>query len=235
MQESDNKRLRLIISTMVIFVIIPVVLYAGVVYLDDRKYYFISVVIALLACVPLFIKFERRKPQPREILTIAVMAAISVAGRMLFVVIPGFKPVAAITIITGIYLGAEAGFLTGALSAIVSNIFFGQGPWTPFQMFMWGMIGFLAGVLGKTGVMEKKVSLILFGVFAGALFSFGMDIWGVISFSGIFSWEAYVAALGTALPFTIIYAVSNVIFLLLLAKPIGEKLKRIKVKYNILQ
>ena len=130
MQESDNKRLRLITSTMVIFVIIPVVLYAGVVYLDDRKYYFISVVIALLACVPLFIKFERRKPQPREILTIAVMAAISVAGRMLFVVIPGFKPVAAITIITGIYLGAEAGFLTGALSAIVSNIFFGQGPWT---------------------------------------------------------------------------------------------------------
>ncbi|MEG0258801.1 MAG: ECF transporter S component [Lysinibacillus sp.] len=235
MQNNTNNRLRLIISAVVVFLVIPLVLYVGVVYLNDRKYYFISVVIALLACVPLFIRFERRKPQPREILIIAVMAAISVAGRMLFVIIPGFKPVAAITIITGIYLGAEAGFLTGALSAIVSNIFFGQGPWTPFQMFMWGMIGFLAGILGKTGVMEKKIALTLFGIFAGVLFSFGMDVWGVISFSGIFSWQAYVAALGTALPFTIVYAISNIIFLLLLTKPIGEKLKRIKTKYNILQ
>ena len=113
-------------------------------------------------------------------------------------------------------------------------MFFGQGPWTPFQMFTWGMIGFIAGLLGKTGIMHKKIPLILFGIFAGVFFSFGMDIWGVISFSGIFKWEAYVAALGTALPFTIVYAVSNVIFLLLLAKPIGEKLDRIKTKYGLM-
>ena len=234
MQQNSFNRLRIITSTLIIFIIIPLVIYAGVTLLNDRKYYFISITIVLLACVPFFLSFEQRKPQPREILIIAVMAAISVAGRCIFVVIPGFKPVAAITAITGISLGAEAGFLTGATSAIVSNIFFGQGPWTPFQMFTWGMIGYIAGLLGKTGLMQRKVSLIIFGIFAAVFFSFGMDVWGVISFSGIFKWEAYVTALGTALPFTIVYAVSNVIFLLLLAKPIGEKLDRVKNKYGLM-
>lgn len=220
---------------MILFIIIPFVLYIGITYLNDRKYYFISIVIIILACVPFFLSFERRKPQPREILTIAVMSAISVAGRCLFVMTPGFKPVAAITAITGFSLGAEAGFLTGAMSALVSNMFFGQGPWTPFQMFTWGMIGFIAGLLGKTNMMHKKIPLILFGIFAGVFFSFGMDIWGAISMYGVFSWEAYVLALSSAIPFTIIYAISNIIFLLLLTNPISEKLERIKHKYGIMQ
>ena len=160
-----QKNIRVIISLSIIFIVIPLVMYAGITMFGDRKYYFISIMIIILACVPLFLSFERRKPQPREILTIAVMSAISVAGRCLFVVTPGFKPVAAITAITGFSLGAEAGFLTGATSALVSNMFFGQGPWTPFQMFTWGMIGFIAGLLGKTGIMHKKIPLILFGIF----------------------------------------------------------------------
>ena len=229
------KNIRVIISLSIIFIVIPLVMYAGITMFGDRKYYFISIMIMILACVPFVLSFERRKPQPREILTIAVMSAISVAGRCLFVVTPGFKPVAAITAITGFSLGAEAGFLTGATSALVSNMFFGQGPWTPFQMFTWGMIGFIAGLLGKTGVMHKKIPLILFGIFAGVFFSFGMDIWGSVSLYGVFSWEAYVLALSSAVPFTIVYAISNIIFLLLLTKPISEKLERIKHKYGILQ
>ena len=229
------KNIRVIISLSIIFIVIPLVMYAGITMFGDRKYYFISIMIMILACVPFVLSFERRKPQPREILTIAVMSAISVAGRCLFVVTPGFKPVAAITAITGFSLGAEAGFLTGATSALVSNMFFGQGPWTPFQMFTWGMIGFIAGLLGKTGGMHKKIPLILFGIFAGVFFSFGMDIWGSVSMYGVFSWEAYVLALSSAVPFTIVYAISNVIFLLLLTKPISEKLERIKHKYGILQ
>lgn len=231
----QKSRSRVIISCIILFVIIPLVMYLGISVLNDRKYYFISIVIMILACVPFFISFERRKPQPREILTIAVMSAISVAGRCLFIVTPGFKPVAAITAITGFSLGAEAGFLTGATSALVSNMFFGQGPWTPFQMFTWGMIGFFAGLLGKTGVMHKKWALVLFGIFAGIFFSFGMDVWGAVSLYGVFNWEAYLVALGTAVPFTIVYCVSNVIFLLLLTKPISEKLQRVKMKYGILQ
>ena len=234
MQKEYRFDLRIICNFIIIFIVMPLVIYIGITFLEDRKYYFISIILVMLACVPFFLRYEKRKPQPREIMTIAVMAAISVAGRILFAVIPGFKPVAAITAITGIYLGAEAGFLTGALSAIVSNIFFGQGPWTPFQMFIWGLIGYIAGLLGKTGKMEGKFPLTLFGFGAGIFYSFGMDVWSVISISGLFSVEAYAAALGTAIPFTIMYAISNVLFLLLLSKPIGEKLKRIKLKYNIL-
>lgn len=230
-----RKKLSRIISLVVIFLIIPLTLYAGITIFADRKYYMISIIIILLATVPFFLSFERRKPQPREILIIAVMSAISIAGRSLFIITPGFKPVAAITAITGFSLGAEAGFLTGAISALVSNMFFGQGPWTPFQMFMWGIIGFIAGLLGKTGVMHKKIPLILFGIFAGVLFSFGMDIWGTMSLYGVFSMEAYVLALTSAIPFTIVYAVSNVIFLLILAKPIREKLERINRKYGTFQ
>lgn len=224
---------RLVISLFVFFVLMPLTLYFGITFLGDRKYYVVSVILILLACVPFVLSFERRKPQPREILLVAVMSAISVAGRCLFVATPGFKPVSAITAITGFSLGAEAGFLTGATSALVSNMFFGQGPWTPFQMFTWGMIGFIAGLLGKTGKMHKKIPLILFGIFAGVFFSFGMDIWGSLSTTGLFNWEVYVLALSTAVPFTIVYAVSNVIFLLLLAKPIREKLERVKTKYGV--
>ena len=233
MQEVKASNKRLFISSAIVFLIMPLVIYGGVVFLGDRKYYFISVILVVLASIPFFISLEQKKTQTRDILLIAVMAALSVAGRLVFVLVPGFKPVAAITIIAGIYLGAEAGFLTGAFSAIVSNIFFGQGPWTPFQMFMWGIIGFIAGLLAKTGVMEKKIALILYGIFAGVLFSFGMDIWGVMSFTGIFSWQTYLAALTTAIPFTIMYALSNIVFLLILAKPIGEKLARIKKKYGM--
>lgn len=235
MRGGVTKRFRTILSLIICFIIMPLVIYLGVTVMDDRKYYMVSIVLVLLACIPFFLRFERRRPQPREILTIAVMAAISVAGRCLFVVTPGIKPVTAITAITGFSLGAEAGFLTGATTSLVSNFFFGQGPWTPFQMFTWGIIGFIAGLLGKTGIMHRKIPLALFGIFAGVFFSFGMDVWGAISTAGMFSIEAYMAALATALPFTIVYAVSNVIFLLVLAKPIGEKLERLKKKYGMMQ
>ena len=231
----QKKSLRIVINVVVFGVLIPLLLYLGITVFEDRKYYMISLLVVALSCIPFFVAFERRKPQPREMVTIAVMAAISVAGRCLFVATPGFKPVTAITAITGFTLGAEAGFLTGALSALVSNLFFGQGPWTPFQMFTWGMIGFIAGLLGKKPWMTKKIPLILFAIFAGIFFSFGMDIWGAISMYGVFEWQAYVAALMTAIPFTIVYIVSNIIFLLILTKPIMAKLTRLKVKYGWMQ
>lgn len=223
------------ISAVLLVVVIPLILVVGTTLLEDRKYSIISMLVALIACVPFILSFERRKPDAREILIIAVMAAITVAGRAIFAWIPGFKPVTALTAITGFKLGPEAGFLTGAVSAISSNILFGQGPWTPFQMFTWGILGYVAGWLGKTPWMETKIALILYGMVAGVLFSFIMDIWTVLSYDGQFTWTRYLAAAGTALPFTVTYALSNVVFLLLLTKPIGEKLERMKVKYGIMQ
>ena len=163
-----------------------------------------------------------------ETIITAIMTALAVFGRF----IPLFKPITAICVMTAVYLGAEAGFLCGSLSVLISNIYFGQGPWTPFQMLGFGLIGLFAGYLSKV-LLRHKWLMILYGALAGIAYSFIMDIWTVLWYAGGFDWKLYLSATVSAIPFTALYAVSNVIFLLLLQKPVGNKLQRIKVKYGV--
>lgn len=221
-----------VIKYLCVFLVAPLIVLCGVFFLGDRKYAFVSLALSVVACIPFFVSFEKGKNDARRIVIIAVMTALSVAGRFVFAPIPFFKPVTAIVIITAIYLGAEAGFITGAFSAVVSNFYFGQGPWTPFQMFAWGLIGFLAGLLAKR-LLESKVLLIIFGALSGVVFSFIMDVWTTLWADGTFNIARFIASITTASPFTVVYMVSNVIFLLLLTKPIGRKLQRLKTKYGI--
>lgn len=221
-----------VIKYLCVFLVAPLIVLCGVFFLGDRKYAFVSLALSIVACIPFFVSFEKGKNDARRIVIIAVMTALSVAGRFVFAPIPFFKPVTAIVIITAIYLGAEAGFVTGAFSAVVSNFYFGQGPWTPFQMFAWGLIGFLAGLLAKR-LVESKVLLIIFGALSGVVFSFIMDVWTTLWADGTFNIARFIASITTAAPFTVVYMVSNVIFLLLLTKPIGRKLQRLKTKYGI--
>lgn len=221
-----------VIKYLCVFLVAPLIVLCGVFFLGDRKYAFVSLALSVVACIPFFVSFEKGKNDARRIVIIAVMTALSVAGRFVFAPIPFFKPVTAIVIITAIYLGAEAGFITGAFSAVVSNFYFGQGPWTPFQMFAWGLIGFLAGLLAKR-LLESKVLLIIFGALSGVVFSFIMDVWTTLWADGTFNIARFIASITTAAPFTVVYMVSNVIFLLLLTKPIGRKLQRLKTKYGI--
>lgn len=221
-----------VIKYLCVFLVAPLIVLCGVFFLGDRKYAFVSLALSVVACIPFFVSFEKGKNDARRIVIIAVMTALSVAGRFVFAPIPFFKPVTAIVIITAIYLGAEAGFITGAFSAVVSNFYFGQGPWTPFQMFAWGLIGFLAGLLAKR-LVESKVLLIIFGALSGVVFSFIMDVWTTLWADGTFNIARFITSITTAAPFTVVYMVSNVIFLLLLTKPIGRKLQRLKTKYGI--
>lgn len=212
---------------------IPAVVLCGAVLFRDKQYAWISLCVAVLACVPFLLSFEKGSSDTRELILIAVMTALSVVGRLLFAPIPGFKPVTAVVVITAMYFGSEAGFVTGALSAVISNFYFGQGPWTPFQMFVWGFIGLLAGLLA--GPLKKhRLVLLLYGVFSGVVFSLLMDVWTVLWADGAFNPSRYLAAIITAAPFTIEYAVSNVVFLLILSGPIGKILERIRTKYGML-
>ena len=163
--------LKKILSYLIFLVCIPLVIAFGMAVFGDRQYAFAAAAVAVLSCIPFFISFEKGKNDARRIVIIAVMTALSVAGRFVFAPIPFFKPVTAIVIITAIYLGSEAGFITGSFSAVVSNFYFGQGPWTPFQMLAWGLIGFLAGLLAKK-LVESKVLLIIYGALSGIAFSF---------------------------------------------------------------
>lgn len=204
----------------------------GVSIFGEKKYAFITVGLVMLACLFLVSGFDKRRTHIRRLVLIAVMTALSVIGRFFFAVVPGFKPMTALIVLTGMYLGCEAGFLCGALTAVLSNFYFGQGPWTPFQMFAFGMLGLLAGVLHKS-LKKSRVCLTLYGVFAGMAYSILMDVWSVLFSYDEFLWSAYAAAFVTALPYTVSYAISNVVFLLLMQKPFGVKLNRMIVKYGV--
>lgn len=229
---SKKSKIKSAVTIIIYLVVIPALLLLGYKLILDEKYNILSVMIAILACVPIFIGFEKGNTSARELIIIAVMTGISVVGRLIFAPIPGFKPVTAIVIITAIAFKGQAGFITGAMSALISNMFFGQGPWTPFQMFVWGFIGLIAGLLSKP--LEKNVLLlILIGILGGVMFSLMMDIFTMLSIDNAFSLSRYLSLLLPSLPFMAIYAVSNVIFLLVLTKPLLKKLERLKTKYDV--
>src|SRR5699024_11969342 len=158
--------------------------------------------IVILTLIPFFLTFEKKDSSIRYMVIIAVMTALSVVGRFLFAAIPGFKPVTAIVILTAVYFGAEAGFLVGALTALISNIYFGHGPWTPFQMFSWGLIGFVAGLPFIRAMLRKnKLLLIVAGLFAGVFFSLLMGFWRVFSFVVFLILKGYITEEGFSFPF----------------------------------
>lgn len=214
-----------IIEGVVSFGVLPVVLLCGAFFFGENGYAYVSAVIAALVCMLFYMAYEKRG-RTRRLAVVAVMTALAVVGRFVFGFLPAFKPVTAIVVMTAMYLGGSAGFLTGSFSALISNVWFGQGPWTPFQMFSWGMIGFLAGLLGKL-LQKSKILLIIYGVFSGVFYSVIMDFWSVLWYNADFNWILYGAALAASLPHTVAYAVSNVVFLLLMNKPFGKKLSRV--------
>lgn len=122
-----------------------------------------------------FLIYEQRKPQSRELVVISVMCAVGVAGRMLFFWLPQFKPVAAIVILSGIASSSRCGFLIGTVTSFVSNFYFGQGPWTPWQMLAFGFLGFLSGVVFKGGKLShKRLPLAIFGAVSTLLICGGI-------------------------------------------------------------
>lgn len=227
-----NEKLRKVLRIAVPFVLVPLVVYAGVFVFHENMYAWITVMCVILALVLFYASFDKKVVGTRRMVIIAVMTALSVLGRAVFSVIPAFKPISAIVIITAIWIGPESGFLVGSLSAVISNFQFGQGPWTPFQMFAWGMIGLVAGYLSNP-LKRSRIALAVYGALAGVAYSMIMDIWTVLWYGDGFRWDLYLAALATAVPYTIGYAVSNVIFLLVLGRPFGEKLERVKIKYGV--
>ncbi len=220
-----------------ILIAIPLTIYVGVYYLGDRKYYFISLLIILETMLPFAMVFESRKPQARELIVVAVLCAIGVAGRAAFFMLPQFKPVAAVVIIAGVAFGGETGFLVGAVTGFVSNMFFGQGPWTPWQMFAFGIIGFLAGILFRKGILRRNTAaLCSFGGLSTFLIYGGiMNPASVLMFQSRPTEEMFYLSYIQGIPFDIVHAVATIVFLFFAAGPMLEKLDRIKVKYGLVE
>lgn len=234
--ESDRKLTkRTIVSALILLLAVPLTIYGGMRLLDNRKYYFISFLIILETLIPFCLAFESRKPKSRELVVISVLCAIAVTSRAVFFMVPQFKPVVAIVILSGVCFGGETGFLVGAVTGFVSNFFFGQGPWTPWQMFTLGIIGFVSGALFSKGFLPKtKVSLCIFG-FAATFVIYG----GIMNSASVIMWqekitkEMIISAYLAGMPFDVIHSLSTAFFLWFISQPVIDKLERIKVKYKM--
>ncbi|MBQ6894658.1 MAG: ATP-binding cassette domain-containing protein [Clostridia bacterium] len=238
-QSSAFKKLskQTLISLALIFLTIPLTIFVGTSFFHDRKYYFISLIIIFQTILPFLMLFEKRKPQAREIVLVSILCAIAVGGRCAFFMLPEFKPTVAIIIITAVCFGGETGFLVGTITGFVSNFFFGQGPWTPWQMFALGIIGFLAGMFFKTGFSKtQKFILSIFG-FLSAFFIYGgiMNISSVVMVQNRINIKMILASCLRGLPFDLIHSASTFVFLWLLSKPMAEKIEKIKLKYGLLR
>ena len=237
MERNGKVSKRTKVSLVLMLLVVPLLLYLSVRVFHGRKYLMCSLIVVIAAMLPFFMMFEGRKPKAREIMVISVLAAIGVAGRAAFFMVPSFKPVAAIVILTGISFGGEAGFLVGCLIMMLSNMFMGQGPWTPWQMFAFGMIGFLAGILYQKGILKaRRRDLCIYGFLSVFLIYGGiMNPASALMAYGYVTWESLLAFYISGAPVDLVHALSTVIFLWFLSRPMLEKLERIKKKYGLIE
>lgn len=202
-----------------------------------RGYYFTSMCIIVISIFIFLWPFEKRKPKTREIVTLAVMTALAVVGRLAFFMTPQVKPCAAIIIITGVMLGRQSGFLCGALTSFVSGFFFGQGPWTPWQMIAFGIIGFLSGVLfSKKNIKYayNKWIISIYGFLATfVIYGFILDTATVFMYTDTPKTETFVATYLSGIGFNLIHAASTFVVLFLISNATIKKLERLKIKYKM--
>jgi len=223
------------LAMLVVFlVLIPLTLFLGS-RLSDRSYYITGTLIIVELMIPFFMAFEGRKPQARELVVIAVMCALAIAGRVV-IPVPNFKATFAIIMLSGIAFGPEAGFMVGAITAFVSNFFYGQGPFTPWQMFAYGAGGMLAGFLfRKNWLPRKNWVMAVFGFF-GVLLWVGplLDLSSVFLALSTFRWSAMVTVFAAGFTVNVIQSGCTAVVLYFLGGPLLEKLDRVKLKYGML-
>ena len=227
------------IGLIMFLAFVPLVLFILVHKFHGKHDVVISLLILAYATIPFFMVFVGRHPQAREIMVIAVMAALGVAGRSAFFMIGSFKPIAAIVIITGVSLGGEAGFLCACLIMMISNMFFGQGPWTPWQMFAFGIVGFLGGLIFRRKRGKWKHFHLWLCIYGGlsvlVIYGFLLDTASVFMGMGGINKAAFLAMYASGFPMNVIHGSATVIFLAVLGEPMLAKLERIRKKYGILE
>ena len=222
------------IATLVIFLLtIPATLALGS-QMPGRWYYLISTLIIAQMLIPFFLSFEGRRPQARELVIMAVLCALAVAARVA-IPIPNFKAIYGVVMIAGIALGPEPGFLVGAVAAFVSNLFRGQGFYTPWQMMAYGACGLILGFLFRKGKLPRKplvmgiVGFLVVLLFAGPL----LDVCNVLMMPIAMNKASILAMFGAGFAVNISQGISTFLVLFLLGKPLLGKLDRIKNKYGM--
>lgn len=223
------------IAMLIVFLaLIPLTLFLGD-KLPGKGYYITGVLIIIELAVPFFMMFEKRKPQARELVILAVMIALAVIGRVA-IPIPHFKAAFAIIMLTGIAFGPEAGFIVGAITAFASNFFYGQGAYMPWQMVAYGAGGMLAGlVFIKIKIQKKPWIMAVFG-FLAVVLCIGplLDTSHIFIMMPEFSFDAFCAAIASGFPVNVSQGICTALMMLVFGKPLLEKLDRVRLKYGML-
>lgn len=234
-EKRENKPEKRVVFALLLPFVTAATVLAGSLVLHDRKYYFISLLVILETLAAAVYRYDRRRPSATETVTVAAVTALAVAGRAAFYMLPQFKAVTAVVMAAGFSLGAANGFFVGALAGFVSNFLFGQGVWTPYQMFGFGLCGFVAGFIGRARLIPpKRLPLAALG-FAAVMFLYGP----VVNFGDALTrfpqpnTGLVVTSFAAGLPFDLIHAFATALFLALGGPGLIAKLERMKRKYGI--
>ncbi|MEA1961916.1 MAG: DUF6580 family putative transport protein [Bacillota bacterium] len=172
--------------------------------------------------------FEKSEMNTIQIALIATTASLAAISRVVFAGIVNVQPATFIIMITGYIFGPQTGFMVGAVCALVSNFFLGQGPWTPWQMFAWGICGVLGAIMGGSQREYKNISFAIFAGVCGYIFGLIMNLWHWIAFVYPLTWKTFLATYAVSLPFDTLHAVGNVVFVVIFGKAFYTILLRFK-------
>ncbi|MFC4617189.1 ECF transporter S component [Camelliibacillus cellulosilyticus] len=200
-----------------------------------RHFLIFSFIIMGIAVLPYVIRFERKAIEGRELVLLAVLGAVAAVSRVPFAAFPGVQPSTFVVIISGYVFGAETGFVVGALTALVSNLFLGQGPWTPWQMAAWGLIGMIAGWLRNTWFLKALWGKLIFGFLAGFAFGWIMNLWAIAGSAGFENIKAVLGFYALSFTFDLAHALANVFFLAVFSRGWIKILTRFKRKYGLME
>lgn len=217
----------LLASVFLLLLVVSAVLF-------PHHYIIWSGVFLVLSTVPFVVRFEMRKLAGRELVLLAVLAAVAAVSRVPFGPLPNIQPTTFVIIVSAMVLGPESGFVIGAVAALVSNMFLGQGPWTPWQMYAWGLIGLVAGYLRNTRFLQSMWGRCLFGFVCGFAFDWIMNVWAFLGLQD-FSWSLLLAFYSAGFYFDLAHALSNVFFLAVFSVGWMKILERFKRKYALLE
>ena len=182
--------------------------------------------LVILCALGFVAELELAELRARDLMPLVVFTALAVAGRALLAPFSGVQPVTSLVILAGIVFGPWMGFMTGALSALLSNLLLGQGPWTVWQLYAWGSIGYVAALIERVGGFRYRAFVYLYAIVVSLLFGLMMDSYVVLTFVQPLHWATVVATFAAGLPHNIAHAVSTLLFLLLLHESWRTRLTR---------
>lgn len=193
-----------------------------------------SLIFLVLVLAAVMSEFESRASSSKQIVLIAMLGTVSALSRIPFASLMNFQPCTFFIICSGYVFGPMSGFMVGAVTPVISNMFLGQGPWTAYQIFTWGIIGLIAGFLGRFSVpkgTQRTTLLLSYGAVAGIIYAMIINVWFWAMYIYPHTLTTYKGVLYTAGFWTLSHSLANVFFILLFGNKVTYLLERFKRRF----